>query len=164
MKREWMKGKDVLLYHPKYGSVKHEQLSSHDQYTIEENPGVIIVPYRDNKIGLVEHYREVPDKIYFEAPRGFIEKGETCLDAAVREIEEEIGINVRIAEHVGKINPNTSFYETEIDVVKIKLPDSYKVKLEKGIESFNLYDLNNLPTIEDGLTGTAILQYMQSLM
>lgn len=56
-------------------------------------PGVVIVPLlKNNKILLVKQYRPVVDKKLWEVPAGIINKNETPLHCAKRELEEETGL------------------------------------------------------------------------
>lgn len=54
--------------------------------------GVAILPVSDRAFGLVKVYRHALKAQMWEIPRGFIEKGETERQAAIRELEEEMQI------------------------------------------------------------------------
>ena len=54
--------------------------------------GVAVLPVCDGKIGLLRIYRHAIEEDSWEIPRGFIEKDETPLDSAVRELQEETGL------------------------------------------------------------------------
>lgn len=43
-----------------------------------------------------------PKKSYFGFPKGHIDKGESSKDAAVREIREEVGLEVEVLEKIGE--------------------------------------------------------------
>lgn len=43
-----------------------------------------------------------PNKSYWGFPKGHIDKGESSKDAAVREIKEEVGLEVEVLEKIGE--------------------------------------------------------------
>lgn len=55
----------------------------------------VIIPYNDN---LILIHRVKKDDEYYTIPGGGIEEGETPEEAAIREIKEEIGIDVVLSE------------------------------------------------------------------
>lgn len=58
---------------------------------IEEPNNVVIVPFIKNKFLIVEQKREPINKKNFEFPMGWVDKGETLVNAATRELFEETG-------------------------------------------------------------------------
>lgn len=54
--------------------------------------GVAILPILDGNLGLLQIYRYPVGEYTWEVPRGFIDNGENALTAAVRELEEETGL------------------------------------------------------------------------
>jgi ADP-ribose pyrophosphatase len=64
---------------------------------VEHQPSVgIIAVAADGRIILVRQYRRAPDKTLLEIPAGKIEKGETPRQAAIREMDEEIGYSGKL--------------------------------------------------------------------
>ena len=57
------------------------------------HPGsAVIIPFfEDNTIGLIEQYRHVINDYIYEIPAGTIDSGESPLQCAMRELEEETG-------------------------------------------------------------------------
>jgi ADP-ribose pyrophosphatase len=55
--------------------------------------GVAVVPIRSGRIGLLRVHRLALDTAYLEAPRGFVDAGESPADAALRELAEETGLD-----------------------------------------------------------------------
>lgn len=71
---------------------------------VEHPPSVGIVPLVDsNSVLLVEQYRRAAGKTLLEIPAGKMERGETVLEAAKREMVEEIGYR-------GKLTPLARWY------------------------------------------------------
>lgn len=70
------------------------------------HPGsAVIVPYFDDgTVALVTQYRHPAKSDLLELPAGSIERGETALECAAREVREEVGFR---AEHLSQI---TEFY------------------------------------------------------
>lgn len=58
---------------------------------VEHVDSSAIVLVEDGKLLLTKHYRNTVDDIIYEIPAGMIEVGETPIDAASRELEEETG-------------------------------------------------------------------------
>ncbi len=72
---------------------------------VDHKSAVTILPVRsDGRIMLVRQYRHAVDEDLFEIPAGLVEKGEDPDEAAVRELQEEIGYRP------GKISRVFEFY------------------------------------------------------
>lgn len=54
--------------------------------------GVAILPILDGNLGLLRIYRYPVGEYTWEVPRGFVDAGEKALTAALRELEEETGL------------------------------------------------------------------------
>lgn len=54
--------------------------------------GVAILPILDGNLGLLQVYRYPIGEFTWEVPRGFVDAGENALNAALRELEEETGL------------------------------------------------------------------------
>lgn len=54
--------------------------------------GVAILPILDWNLGLLQVYRYPIGEFTWEVPRGFVDAGESALTAALRELEEETGL------------------------------------------------------------------------
>jgi ADP-ribose pyrophosphatase len=71
---------------------------------VEHSPSVGIIPVLDNcKLVFVTQYRHAIGKTLIEIPAGKIEKGETPIQAAHREMSEEIG-------YIGTLAPLLQWY------------------------------------------------------
>jgi ADP-ribose pyrophosphatase len=62
-----------------------------DKEIVGHQDSVGIVAVRDSSVILVSQYRHAANKVLLEIPAGKIEKDETPMQAAVREMAEEIG-------------------------------------------------------------------------
>lgn len=70
--------------------------------------GIILL--EENKLALIERHRQ--GRHYFAFPGGGVDEGETPEQAAVREAEEELGIQVKIVKLIAEVtfNLNTQYY------------------------------------------------------
>lgn len=71
---------------------------------VHKGSAVIVPVFDDGTVALVRQYRHATGSYQLELPAGGIEPGETFEQAAVRELEEEIGFSA------GKIEKLTEFY------------------------------------------------------
>lgn len=72
---------------------------------VRHPPAVVILPLLNaNEIVLIRQYRYPADDFLWELPAGSVEKGETILQAAARELEEETGYRA------GSVSELASFY------------------------------------------------------
>lgn len=62
---------------------------------IVSNPSVAIIIRKDNKIAFIQQFRSTTGETYIELPAGVIDNGESEIEAAIRESEEETGILVK---------------------------------------------------------------------
>jgi 8-oxo-dGTP pyrophosphatase MutT (NUDIX family) len=69
-----------------------------------------IILIEENKLALIERHRA--GKHYFSFPGGGVDAGETPQEAAIREAEEELGIQVEIKQKVAEVifNGNPQHY------------------------------------------------------
>lgn len=72
--------------------------------------GVSVLPLVGGKVGLLYLYRHAIGAMTWEVPRGFIDEGETDLQSARRELQEETGLEVFIGNihSLGFITPEAS--------------------------------------------------------
>ncbi len=76
---------------------------------VEMLPGVIILPIdTDNNVYLTKEFRFAIGAESIEAANGGIEENQTPIEAAQRELKEELGIIAKEWTHLGKVNPLTS--------------------------------------------------------
>lgn len=121
------------------------------------HPGAVaIVALDDDKnVILVKQYRIAADQYLVELPAGTLEAGETPMDCAVRELQEEAGYKPNRIEAIGGffVAPG---YTTEYihlflaqDLVESKLP-------EDDDESFEIIKLPLSQALTDAINGRII--------
>lgn len=109
MKRSWtviLNGEviddveSLVIEHPNFGSVRYGLRPEGYDGWLAYQPGgggSVAMPYliKDRRlyVGVVEEKREPAGGIVLNVPRGYIDPGETHLQAAVRETSEETGFN-----------------------------------------------------------------------
>ena len=107
---------------------------------------IIIV---DDKL-LVFFRRKIRDgKIvtYYAIPGGHVEENETCEDTVVRELKEEMNIDIKVLNYLGKLvvdNQEESYYHCEIVGGEIKFDGE---ELERCSDT-NYYEIRWLPISE----------------
>lgn len=73
------------------------------RYDIFRKPVVLVFPITDNnEVYLINQYRYLHEKVIVEAVAGHIDEGEVALKAAVRELKEEVGLEVDQIEEFAK--------------------------------------------------------------
>ena len=82
----------------------------------------------------------------FEFPGGKIEKGEIAQDALIREIKEELNLDITVNRHVLKINHNYPDFNLIMDCYLCSIND-FQIKLNDHI-AYKLVDLNALKSLE----------------
>ncbi len=76
-----------------------EDDSIYEREVVTHNGSAVIVPVTDeNKVILVKQYRHAAETFLLELPAGSVEVGETPLECAFREVEEEIGMKAASME------------------------------------------------------------------
>jgi len=180
-KLQWIGHQYGGMENPNFGKIEHivacdvEGKPLFDQYIITENSGAIVIPWDEQngnvRIGLVTQYRFVPAREYVEAVRGFGKENETATETAYRELFEETGLKAGDVKIIGRINPNTAFYTTDIPVVAAKVSkieelancggDGFVEKIKK-VAPFDLSELWHLE-MECGLTTAAIFKFTNAL-
>ncbi len=76
---------------------------------IESKPGVLVVAQTDNdEIYLIESFRYPLQAWCWEIPGGGIDQGDTPLEAAQKELEEELGLRADSWEQLGDMYPSNN--------------------------------------------------------
>lgn len=81
---------------------------------VRHAPAVGIVAVEENFIYMVRQFRHAVDDSILEIPAGIVEPGETPVQTAAREIQEEIGLKAESLEEIGRIYSSPGFSDEEI--------------------------------------------------
>jgi 8-oxo-dGTP pyrophosphatase MutT (NUDIX family) len=121
--------------------------------------GVCVLPVTSDRVALVDCYRHPLGRMSLEAPKGFIDRGETPAQAALRELAEETGLSCApadlirlgtVAPEPGVINGRVALFAalncggalrvdpTEIGLSAVRLLD--KDEIEREIAAEHLQD------------------------
>jgi ADP-ribose pyrophosphatase len=104
---------EYLTQHPPYFVSRKDVCKKPDgtlipaYYVVEMPASVMVFPLiGDDQVLMVKQYRHPVAEISIELPGGFIDAGETALEAAKRETLEETGYVFSEYEYLGKIAAN----------------------------------------------------------
>lgn len=142
-----------------------------DYYRIKKDDFSVIVPKEGENTWMVTTYRFTVMKNLLEFPAGYLEKGESPLSAAKRELKEETGITARKFTYLGWVYAEVglsdmrchiflaeklTFGEQELDeneqgtkvrkvkiAIVLKMIKEGKIKNEGTIKAFFFYLLSN---------------------
>ncbi len=108
MDKKWKLVKSKVGYKHPFFKVREDHVvlpNGHEvpDYTVWESGDVAqVVPVRsDGKLLLVQQYKHGLGEVIEEFPGGFIDKGETPLDAVKRELSEETGFSSKKIKKIG---------------------------------------------------------------
>lgn len=89
-----------------------------DFYVLALPDWVQVVPLLpDGRFVMVEQFRHGTRRVTIEFPAGIVEPGETPVECALRELEEETGYRAGSAELVGRVDPNAAIQDNELFIV-----------------------------------------------
>ncbi|HEY2722890.1 MAG TPA: NUDIX hydrolase [Chitinophagaceae bacterium] len=104
---------EYLTKHPPYFISRKDVCKKPDgtlipsYYVVELPPSVLVFALvKDGKVLMIEQYRHPVSGISIELPGGFVDEGETALEAAKREMLEETGYVFSHYEYLGQVAAN----------------------------------------------------------
>lgn len=130
--------------------------------------GVAILPFLEEKIGLIRVYRHAIQDWSWEIPRGFIDEGETVPFAAIRELQEETGLICEPAHisSLGYITPESGVLAGRIHLFSaLKCQEDRTHKMielgHKGLHFFTRSEIALMAQneIQDPCTLTAFFRH-----
>jgi 8-oxo-dGTP pyrophosphatase MutT (NUDIX family) len=155
-----------ILYKGQWLTVRQDNFIKPDGTTavyevVSRKNLVVIVPFDGTKLQLVQQYRYASDQISLEFPQGFIEANEEPIEAAKRELTEEIGAYNPKISLLGEIWTSSGFLEQKLHIFKADSytkgssnPDSTETDLKVTDYSINQVEdlinkgsINNSPSI-----------------
>ena len=115
--------------------------------------GVSVLPIKENKAGLLRLHRHAINAETWEAPRGFADKGESGLQAARRELEEEAGLRAEPhdIQSLGFITLEASLHTARIHLylVERRVPIRAFEPRELGHHALQWFDLEEALAMVD---------------
>ena len=125
-------------------------LSIQPKKKYNQEGGIMIIPIKNNKIGLMKVNYPIIKKFLFCFPQGFCDKGESLSSAALREFNEETGyiLDKKNIKFLAKFYPNPSLINSKITVYTTEnLTNKKRVKHnldEIGVGKINFYSKKEL--------------------
>lgn len=109
----------------------------------------VVFNKEDNNISILLIKRENdPYKDFWAFPGGFINMNESAEEAAIRELKEETGLEVKKAEQLKAYsNPNRDPRERVITIVFIAESEKNIVKGEDDAKEAKWFQIDNLPPL-----------------
>jgi len=90
------------------------------EYILHPGAALILPVLDDGRLLMIEQYRHPVKQVFLEFPAGKIDKGETSLQAAHRELREEVGYTSRIMSLMTRIHPVIGYSDEFIDLYLAK--------------------------------------------
>lgn len=125
------------------------------------NGAVLIVPLlNNNTVLLVKEYAVGIENYHLACPKGAVDRGETLLEAANRELKEEVGYGARKLTFLKKVHLSPSYMEHGINIVIAqdlypeRLPGDEPEPIE--VEQLSLTDLAEFCMRDDVCEGRSI--------
>lgn len=123
-KPEILKRETVLHTRLFRADAVHLRFSNGEERTYEKlvsgggNGAVLIVPLlNDDTLLLIKEYALGLEDYHLACPKGAVDKGETILEAANRELKEEVGYGARKLTFLKKVHLSPSYMEHGINIV-----------------------------------------------
>lgn len=128
--------------------------------TVRIKPGVCVIPLdRDGFIYLTKEFHYAVGRDTIEGISGGIEEGESAEAAALRELQEEVGVQAGVLQHLGWVDPLTAalssptqlFCATDLQLVEATPEGTEQIQrvhcsLEEGIRMVMESEITHGPT------------------
>lgn len=162
-----MSNKELIIQND-YQKFYKEELPTYTKVTYTSNSGVIVILCAVGGIFFIGQTSRETHETSFELIRGFIESGESSREAAIREVDEELGVKIEDSQlssvnNIGIIHPDNALTNQKIyiELVQLKsnIPTPHLQKSE-GVISYHWLDKfeisEKIPRISDSLTLAAL--------
>lgn len=117
-------------------------------HLVKRDPVIVVFPIDDKgNIFLIDQFRSLFNKRILEAVAGHIDKGESILDSAKRELMEETGISGEEWIELGKLENSASIIKSVSSLFVVKKLNFNKQELEEG-EDIRVVKMNLKEAIE----------------
>ena len=115
---EWIRvssepGPELIIFRSRFDQMRHPSSGrTFRRVVLESVDWVNIVPVTaEGKVVMVEQYRFGIGRNTIETPGGMVDPGETSLEAATRELEEETGYSGGQWRYLGAVEPNPAIHD-----------------------------------------------------
>lgn len=150
---------DVRVDEIREGDVEYAR-----EIIVHKGSAVIVPVFEDKTVALVRQYRHATGKYLLEIPAGGVETGETFEQAAIRELEEEIGVTAAKIEKLTEFYVSPGFLTekmyvflaTEITETTQKLEHDELIEVER-LTFPQALDLIHTGSIEDAKTMVGLI-------
>jgi len=106
--------------------------------------GVVMLPYREGRLVLVNHWRPPLMGSSWECPRGAIDPGESPGQAVRREIREELGAKVLACMSMGPIHPINNWTGSVVNLYMVKVSPLGKKATNEGVGEVRQFTFNEI--------------------
>lgn len=165
-----------VVYENKHYRIEHERISRHgverDFYIMSRDPsGVFVIGLQDEKILMIREYRQHIHESVWELPAGSSNPGESIVETARRELQEETGFITGRCSVIGKFYSDPGVSDMQYFVVLAQDLEKSEQHLEsdEDIEECRLTPIPQIQrliregTIADGPSVAALAYYLCSL-
>ena len=136
---------------------------------VKHKQGVCIIPVLNDEIIFVKQYRSGAEKVLLELPAGIVDENETPLDAAIRELQEEIKYSSAKITYLGAYYSSPGFTNELVHLYLAEelFPSSLELDEDEFIElsKYNKKQINRLltsNTICDMKTALGLMFFLNS--
>ena len=127
--------------------------------------GVVVLPEKDGKILIFQHYRHATRMRHWEIPRGFGMSGIDAKTHAITEVKEEINGEVAEIFELGILYNNTGLEGNPINLFLARMSSVGEMEIQEGIENPVWVSVPELETMiaNDEITdGFTIIAYTKA--
>ena len=141
-------------------------IEKHHVLEFEKEAVAVVVEDAQGQVLLVHAYRYTTDTIEWEVPAGIVERGESIVEAAKREVREESGYETEDHELIYTYYPINGISNKVFHVVRGRATkgtgvfDHNEVKEYRWVSRAEIREMIRDRAVRDGYTLTALLLYL----